>query len=81
SEERDPAKDFERARASYEREFASSQDPLSQAAGKMFDAIGEMLGRAGQGAGRPPRPEGEREGAGKAPSIEDAIDEIFGKRS
>jgi Zn-dependent protease with chaperone function len=79
-EERDPQKDFERARASYEREFAESQDPLSQAAGKMFDAIGQMLGRAGQGAGKPDRQDGEREGGGRAPNIEDAIDEIFGKR-
>jgi Zn-dependent protease with chaperone function len=74
--ERDPARDFKSAGESYSAEFSASEDPLSQAAGKVMEALNGIFGqgqkgdRAGQG----------RQGEGPGPSIEDAIDRIFGKR-
>jgi Zn-dependent protease with chaperone function len=78
--ERDPERDFERARSSYAGDFAASDDPLAKAAGKVMDAFGGLFGAGG--GGRP----GEG-GPGEGPpeprpprSIEDVIDDIFGDR-
>jgi Zn-dependent protease with chaperone function len=78
--ERDPRREFEKARSSYAGEFASSEDPLAKAAGKVLDAFGGLFGQAA--GGRPPADEDSdrREGAGGPRSIEDVIDEIFGSK-
>jgi Zn-dependent protease with chaperone function len=75
--ERDPLRDFERAKKSYSGEFANSEDPLAKAAGKVMDAFGGLFG---QGGG-PASTEGDRSGASGPKSIEDVIDEIFGSKS
>jgi Zn-dependent protease with chaperone function len=77
--ERDPKAEFERARSSYSGEFGSSEDPLSKAASKVMDAFGGLFGQSG-GQGQGGGSEGGKPGAGRNPSIEDVIDEIFGSR-
>jgi Zn-dependent protease with chaperone function len=71
--ERDAARDFERAKSAYARDFAASEDPLAQAANKVMDAVGGLFGAQGSrgkdaGPSSPP------------PSIEDVIDGIFGPK-
>ena len=72
ADERDPQRDFEKARTAYAGEFANSEDPLAQAAGKVLDAVGNLFGRSGS-------PQNEAQD-GAPRSIEDVIDEIFGSR-
>ena len=76
--ERDAKRDFERARSSYAKDFASSEDPLSKAAGKVFDAVGGIFGQAS--AGKTSEGEGAGQGGAGPRSIEELIDEIFGSR-
>ena len=47
ADERDPQRDFEKARSAYAGEFANSEDPLAQAAGKVLNAVGDLFGRSG----------------------------------
>ena len=81
--ERDTARDFKDAGTAYTEEFSGSQDPLAQAAGKFMDALGGLFGQAGRpGSGADPDgmsrpPQGSSEGA---PSIEEALNSIFGKK-
>jgi Zn-dependent protease with chaperone function len=79
--ERDPERDFERARSSYAQDFGASGDPLAQAAKKVMDDIGGFFGGTAQ-APRGERGEGEG-GKDKGPprSIEDVIDELFGNKN
>jgi len=90
SRERDPLRDFERAKAAYAGEFAGSEDPLAKAAGKVMDAVGDLFGRASGAAGsagggdrgKGSGPDGRQRGPDSdAPrSIEDVIDDIFGPK-
>lgn len=89
ADERDPQREFEKARSAYAGEFASSEDPLAQAAGKVLNAVGDLFGRSGgfpspkggRDEGPLPRSGARSEAQGGAPrSIEDVIDEIFGSR-
>jgi Zn-dependent protease with chaperone function len=75
--ERDPERDFERAKTAYAEEFAASDDPLAKAAGKVMDAVGGLFGKA-EGAGQGDRRADADSGAPR--SIEDVIDEIFGPK-
>jgi Zn-dependent protease with chaperone function len=74
--ERDPQREFERARAAYAGEFGRSDDPLAKAAGKVMDAFGGLFSQAGGG----PSSEDARPDSGAPRSIEDLIDEIFGSK-
>jgi Zn-dependent protease with chaperone function len=76
--ERDPERDFERAKSAYAGEFAGSEDPLAQAAGKVMDAMGELFGRAAPGSGEAGDRKDQAQGAPR--SIEDVIDDIFGPK-
>ena len=77
--ERDPRREFERAKTSYAGEFAASEDPLAKAAGRVLDAFGGLFGQGG--GGKSPEGEAEDRGPSSPPkSIEDVIDEIFGSR-
>jgi Zn-dependent protease with chaperone function len=78
--ERDPQREFEKARASYSGEFSGSADPLAQAAGKVMDALGGLFGQGG--TGKSPEDQGSdgRDGAPPTRSIEDVIDDIFGSK-
>ncbi len=75
--ERDPERDFERARSSYAQDFASSEDPLARAAKKVMDGLGDFLGGAGGQGGAGQGGEG---GPSQPRSIEDVIDGLFGKK-
>jgi Zn-dependent protease with chaperone function len=82
-DERDPLRDFERAKSAYAGEFAGSEDPLAKAAGKVMDAVGDLFGRASGAAGSAGEGEGDqKKGSGPdAPrSIEEVIDDIFGPK-
>jgi Zn-dependent protease with chaperone function len=74
--ERDPERDFERAKSAYAGDFAGSEDPLAKAASRVMEAMGGLFGAGASGS------EGSGQGSGpSAPrSIEDVIDDIFGPR-
>jgi hypothetical protein len=91
--QRDPLRDFEKARDSYARDFSSSQDPLSQAAGKVMDGIGSIFenlkqgpfGGVGPASGSGPfggqgsaHGQNGRDGADRPQSVEDLFNDIFG---
>jgi Zn-dependent protease with chaperone function len=85
ADERDPERDFEKARAAYTDEFSGSEDPLAKAAGKVMDAVGELFGRAAPRSGDADSGAGGEDGAkaagqGAPRSIEEVIDDIFGPR-
>ncbi len=78
--ERDPRREFEKARASYSGEFSGSADPLAQAAGKVMDALGGLFGQGGMGKSPEDQGSDGRDGAPATRSIEDVIDDIFGSK-
>jgi Zn-dependent protease with chaperone function len=78
--ERDPRRDFEKARSSYAEDLSSSEDPFAKAAGKVLDAFGGLFGQAGGGQAQANEGSVRREGSGGPRSIEDVIDEIFGSK-
>lgn len=82
--ERDPLRDFEKARDSYTRDFSSSQDPLSQAAGKVVDGLESLFGglRGASpfgGQGGADKPEGGQ-GSARPQNVEDLFNEVFRKK-